>query len=198
MFVFPNGIAPAALQLANDGRVVGRPIIPQDLRSAGARLAGHADDVFDRDRHAAERQIYIGAFGLLESVIEIDRQIGVDLRLDFRDAGLERLQDFAREKPRAGEEEPAARRCSAPADRTRSFHDFRDNEKTVGLAWRIAQRFVRGEPGVRFIFAEDIENRNRVRGGFHLRWYPVRAISRRTRGRAQAALEKVSSPPPSD
>ena len=49
-----------------------------------------------------------------------------------------------------------------------SFHDFGDDEEIVRLARRVAQCFLGREPIARFVFAEDIENRNRMRRRFHL------------------------------
>ncbi len=96
MFVLPNGIAPAARKFLNHGRVVRRAIIPENFRAAGARLTGHVDDVLDRDRHAAERKIDVDLFGFLQRSVEIDREISVDLRFDFFNAGAKRLDHFAR------------------------------------------------------------------------------------------------------
>src|SRR5204862_2129892 len=69
---------------------------PQNLRCARARLIRHADNVFDRDRHTAERQIHIGLFRLFEGIVEVYREIGIDLRLYFLDPEAKRFQNFPR------------------------------------------------------------------------------------------------------
>ena len=55
MFVLPNRIAPAALQLGDHGGVVRRPKAAQHPAAAGRRLALDAEHVLDRDRHARQR-----------------------------------------------------------------------------------------------------------------------------------------------
>ena len=83
-------------QFSNDRGVVGCAIISQHLRSAGARLSRHANDVFDRDGHAAERQSDIHGSSLPDGSILIDGEIGVDLRIDLGDARAQCIQHFAR------------------------------------------------------------------------------------------------------
>src|SRR5207248_10602489 len=57
----------------------------------------------------------------------------------------------------------ADRRCSAPADRSPSFYDFRDDEKVVRLSWRIAQRLLCRKPFTRHVLAENVKNGKRMR-----------------------------------
>src|SRR5213075_3339493 len=38
--------------------------------------------------------IHVDLFRLFESIVEVNRQIRIDLRLDFRDPALEGFQDF--------------------------------------------------------------------------------------------------------
>src|SRR5438067_13366842 len=58
----------------------------------------------------------------------------------------------------------ADRRYPAPADPSRSFHDFRDNKKAVCLPGRVAERLSRCAPDARLIVAEHIEKRKRTSG----------------------------------
>ena len=53
----------------------------------------------------------------------------------------------------------ADRRCSAPANRSQSFHHFGDDKKAVCLPGRVAQRLLRCEPIARRVVAEHVENR---------------------------------------
>ena len=59
-------------QFLNHGRVVRRSIVRENLRPACARLSFDIDDVFDRNRHAAERKIDIHLVGFLSRGLEID------------------------------------------------------------------------------------------------------------------------------
>src|SRR5436190_596624 len=61
-----------------------------------AGLSFDIDDVFDRDRHTAERKIDIHLVGFSRRGFEVDREIGVDFRFKCLDSRAERIKHFAR------------------------------------------------------------------------------------------------------
>ena len=68
----------------------------QNLGPAGTRLTHHIDDVFDRNRNAAQRKIDIRLLGLLGGSVHVEREISADFSIYRFDAGSQRIDDFAR------------------------------------------------------------------------------------------------------
>src|SRR5437763_432672 len=63
---------------------------------------------------------------------------------------------------------PGAQPCCWPAEQRPSFDYFRDNEQIVRFPRRIRKRLFGSKPVTRNIIAQDVKNRDGMRGGFHL------------------------------